>query len=90
MKQRQKGKPSQCGVAKKKVGKKIRLRKNNLFNGISKTFSGSPQAATSFCCKMQIQIAAKHEFILRQNAGSILRQNKVASCSKTKTHFAAK
>jgi len=39
---------------------------------------------------MKIQIAAKHEFILRQNTGSILPQNEVASCSKTETHFAAK
>jgi len=39
---------------------------------------------------MQIQIAAKHEFILQQNTGSILQQNEVANCSKTETHFAAK
>jgi len=39
---------------------------------------------------MQIQIAAKHEFILLQNTTAGLQQNEVASCSKTKTHFAAK
>jgi len=39
---------------------------------------------------MQIQIAAKHEFILQQNTGSILLQNEVASCCKTEMHFAAK
>jgi len=39
---------------------------------------------------MQIQIAAKHESVLQQNTGRILQQNKVANCSKTKTHFAAK
>jgi len=39
---------------------------------------------------MQIQIAAKYEFILLQNTTVVLQQNEVASCSKTETHFAAK
>jgi len=39
---------------------------------------------------MQIQIAAKHEFVLQQNTTTGLRQNEVANCSKTETHFAAK